>query len=138
MCSRARVVLLVLVIILIASRSHAAPRIDWGVAYRASAVAAGAAHGADLATTEYCLGISDQAVRDGRPPVCSEMNPYLARFKSPIAFGAAKMGLAAVSQVLAWRLARAGHPRIAVALNVAQTVGLFAVASHNYRVARGR
>jgi hypothetical protein len=48
-------------------------------------VAAIAAHGADLATTEYCLG-------QGK---CYEMNPLLARFEQPATFGAVKMGVAA-------------------------------------------
>jgi len=55
------------------------------VPFRISLVAAVAAHGADLATTEYCLGARR----------CTEINPWLTRFSTqPGVFGATKMGIA--------------------------------------------
>ena len=93
--------------------------------FRASLVAAVAAHGADLASTENCLG-------SGR---CRELNPWLARFDNPATFGAVKMGIAALSL---WGTAKLheSHPKWAIAVNVAQAVGFSLVAAHNARVGK--
>lgn len=88
-------------------------------------VAALAAHGADLATTEHCLGAG----------LCREMNPWLARFDQPAAFGAAKMGVAALGAVVTLKIAEK-HPRWAMVLNTAITSGYTAVALHNAQVGR--
>jgi hypothetical protein len=93
--------------------------------FRFSLVAAVAAHGSDLASTENCLG-------SGR---CRELNPWLARFDNPATFGAVKMGVAALSL---WGTAKLheSHPRWAIAVNVAQAVGFSLVAARNARVGK--
>lgn len=81
-----------------------------------------AAHGADLASTEHCLGA-------GR---CRELNPWLARFDQPAAFGAAKMGVAGLGLYGAQKL-ETNHPKWALALNLTVTGAYTAVAIHNSR-----
>ncbi len=108
------------VFVLIASSASAQD-----TAFRASMVAAIAAHGADLATTENCLGA-------GR---CTEMNQFLLRFQQPGVFGAVKMGIAALQL---WGVAKLHetHPVIAQIANWS-TAGIFAgIAVHNARVSR--
>ena len=80
------------------------------------------AHGADLASTENCLG-------SGR---CREMNPWLARFEQPAVFGAAKMGVAGLSEWGIYELAK-DHPKIAFWTNVAVGASFTAIAAHNAR-----
>lgn len=92
--------------------------------FRLSLVAAVAGHGADLASTEYCLGA-------GR---CREGNPYLARFDSPVAFGMVKMGIAGVSLWMTGKL-HASHPRMATAVNLVMAGGFVALGLRNARVA---
>lgn len=93
--------------------------------FTASMIAAVAAHGADLATTEYCIG-------SGR---CREMNPFLLRFHQPATFGATKMGLAAAQLWLVSKMHEL-WPKAALFVNVA-TTGIFtAIAAHNARVGR--
>lgn len=92
--------------------------------FRASLVAAVAGHGADLASTEYCLGA-------GR---CQEGNPGLARFRSPVVFGVVKMGIAAGSLVGTVRLHET-HPRLAQAINWGIAGGFLAIGIRNGRVA---
>ena len=94
--------------------------------FRASLVAAVAAHGADLATTEYCLGAGK----------CREANPFLLRFDQPAVFGAVKMGVAAVGLWGTAKLNDAGHKRWAVLVNLAQAGAFTAVAVHNARATR--
>ena len=84
-----------------------------------------AAHGADLATTEHCLGAGK----------CHEMNPWLARFEQPAVFGAAKMGVAAIGTYGSERLAE-HHPKWALMLNLAVTGSYAAIALHNTQVGR--
>ena len=84
-----------------------------------------AAHGADLASTEHCLG-------SGR---CRELNPWLARFDQPAVFGAAKMGVAGLGFYGSEKLAER-HPRWALVLNLAVTGAYTGVAIHNSRVGR--
>ena len=94
-------------------------------AFRASLVAAVAAHGADLATTEWCIGRG----------TCHESNPWLARFDHPAAFGVAKMGTAAMTLWLTAKIKDAGHPKVATWMNVVTTGLLAGVAAHNSRIA---
>ena len=94
-------------------------------AFRASLVAAVAAHGADLAITENCLGRG----------ACVEMNPLLARFDNPVTFGAVKMGTAALTLWLTAKIKDVGHPKIATWMNVITTGLLAGVAAHNQRIA---
>ncbi len=92
-------------------------------AFRASMVAAVAAHGADLATTENCLGA-------GR---CRELNKFLLRFDQPGVFGAVKMGVAALSL---WGVAKLhdSHPKIAQIVNWSTAAVFTGIAVHNTRV----
>lgn len=82
------------------------------------------AHALDAATTQRCLG-------SGR---CQELNPWLARYESPVAFTAAKFGLVAGQLWITRKLARDGHPTLAQAVNWTM-VGIFtSLAIHNERV----
>ena len=90
-----------------------------------SFVVALAAHGADLASTEHCLGA-------GR---CRELNPWLARFNTPATFGAAKMGVAGASELWLYELAQE-HPKIAFWTNLAIGATFTGIAAHNARVTR--
>lgn len=127
-------ILIVLVVLLSASSASAQftheanrfyePKPD--IAFRISLVAAVAAHGADLATTEFGLGT-------GR---VREINPWLTRFSTqPAVFGATKMGIAAFGL---WGTAKLHetHPRWALVANLAQTAAFSAIAVHNTRVSR--
>lgn len=91
--------------------------------YRVSQVTAIAAHGADLAETEHCLG-------SGR---CVEMNPWLARFKDPSAFGAAKMGVAALGL---WATDKIPNRVVRIVVNFGVASAYFSIAAHNSRVSR--
>jgi hypothetical protein len=105
---------------------YAVPVAAQDTAFRASMVAAIAAHGADLSSTEHCLGA-------GR---CTELNPWLARFDQPAVFGAAKMAVAGLSLWGTAKLKDAGHPKLAIAANVGQAIGFSLIAWHNARVSR--
>lgn len=85
-------------------------------------VTALAAHGADLASTENCLGAKR----------CHELNPWLARVDQPIAFGAAKMGVAGLGLYGSEKL-EANHPKWALVLNLTVTGAYSAIAVHNSR-----
>lgn len=93
--------------------------------YKLSLVAAIAAHGADLATTEHCLGA-------GR---CHEMNPWLARFEQPAVFGAAKMGVAA-GGLWGIDMFAEKHPKWATVINFTIAGAYTGIAIHNARVTR--
>lgn len=93
--------------------------------FKLTLILALAAHGADLASTEHCLGA-------GR---CREMNPWLARYHNPAVFGAAKMtvaggGLWATSEL------HKTHPKLAVLVNLAVAGGFAGVAVHNTKVSK--
>lgn len=90
--------------------------------YKLSIAAAIAAHGADLAGTEHCLGRG----------VCREMNPWLARYDNPAVFGAAKMGVAAGGILAADRFAKE-HPKWATVLNFTVAGAYSAIAVRNAR-----
>jgi hypothetical protein len=91
-----------------------------------SFIVAIAGHGGDLASTEHCLGA-------GR---CRELNPWLARFNDPAAFGAAKMGVAGVSEVWLYDLSKS-HPKLAFVANIAIGATFSAIAMHNSQQAKG-
>ncbi len=116
-----RITAVLILLLLCASTARAQSQ----TAFRASLVAAVAAHGADLAATENCIGA-------GR---CTELNPFLLRFAQPGVFGAVKMGVAGLSL---WATAKIyeSHPTLAVWLNVAQCAGFSAIAIRNARVIR--
>lgn len=96
--------------------------------YKTSLVLNVAAHGADLATTEYCLGAKK----------CVEMNAALARFEQPAVFGSVKMGVAAGSMLLAHKIYGDGTSRkrrwASIAFNFASASAFFTIAAHNARV----
>lgn len=90
-----------------------------------SFVLALAGHGADLASTEHCLGRG----------VCREMNPWLARFEQPAIFGAAKMGVAGAGLWATSEFAKS-HPKWATVLNLTIAGAYTGIAIHNSRVAK--
>ena len=111
----------VLIIMCCASTARAQEKPD--IPFRISLVAAVAAHGADLATTEYCLGAGK----------CFEANPWLTRFSTqPGVFGATKMGIAALSL---WGVAKLheSNRTLAIIVNFAVTGAFTAIAIHNTR-----
>lgn len=92
---------------------------------RLSFILALAGHGADLASTEYCIGKGS----------CREMNKWLARFDSPVTFGAAKMGVAGGGELLVYEMSK-DHKRLAITVNFGIAGAFFAVAAHNARVGK--
>jgi hypothetical protein len=90
-----------------------------------SFVVAIAGHGADLASTEHCLGAN----------TCRELNPWLARYDNPALFGAAKMGVAGVSEVWLYDLSKS-HPKLAFVANLAIGATFTGIAAHNARQTR--
>lgn len=96
----------------------------WTLLYKLSIVVAAAGHGADLATTEHCLGAG----------TCRETNVALMRFENPITFGAVKMGVGAGGVLLVDRYKREGHTKKATLLNFAQGIGFAFIARHNNRI----
>lgn len=81
-------------------------------------------HSLDAAATQRCLGA-------GR---CRELNPWLARYDSPVRFTAAK-SIIAVGQLWAMRKLKAsGHPRWATVANAAIASGFTVLAIRNERV----
>ena len=115
-----RILLLLVALVLVAAPVSA----QTSTPFRLSAAALIAAHGADLATTEYCLGAQR----------CHETNPALRLFTtSPGVFGAVKLGLAAGTVLGTVRLHN-DHPRLATALNLAMTALFSGFAIHNARV----
>jgi uncharacterized protein DUF5658 len=113
--------IIVMVLLLTAWASTARAQAD--VPYRVSLAAAIAAHGADLATSEYCLG-------SGR---CSETNSVMAHFSDqPAAFAAMKVGLTAVSLWCVSKL-RENHRTLAIVMNYSMAAAFTAIAAHNAR-----
>jgi hypothetical protein len=92
--------------------------------YKLSLIFALASHGADLASTENCLGAGK----------CHELNPWLARFNKPVAFGFAKAGVAAASEVGIDHF-KETHPKWATALNFGIGATFTGIAIHNAKVA---
>lgn len=92
--------------------------------YQASVIAALAAHGADLASTEHCLGA-------GR---CQELNPYFFHFSDqPVVFGALKMAGAGLG---VWAASKIPNKTVATLVNFS-IAGVFTfVAYHNTQVLR--
>ena len=83
-------------------------------------------HAFDLAATEHCLGAG----------TCREMNPWLGRFESPVAFTAAKFSIAFVQLWAVRELKEHGHPRLALAANLALAGGFTALGIRNERLTR--
>lgn len=100
----------------------------WTFLYKLSIVVAVAGHGADLATTEHCLGSG----------TCRETNPALMRFENPAIFGVVKMGVAAGGILAVDRYAKTSDKakKKATLLNFAQGIGFSLIAHHNNRIGR--
>ena len=114
---------LCLCIIVVGCATSARAQDSPDVPFRISLIAAVSAHGADLATTEYCLGAGK----------CTEANPWLARFSAqPGVFGATKMAIAGLSL---WGVAqiRESHRTLAILINYGMTAAFTAIAVHNTR-----
>jgi len=116
----------IIVLALLLLAVPAAAQTEHQTLFRASMVAAMAAHGSDLASTEHCLGAK----------TCLEQNKFLARFDQPAAFGAAKMGLAAVQLWLVAKFNDRGWTKAAIAVNLATTAAFTGIAIHNSRVSQ--
>ena len=80
-------------------------------------------HSYDLATTERCLGAR----------TCHELNPYLARFDSPLAFTTAKIPLA-LAQLWLVRKLHDNHPKLATGINLVTGAVFTAIGTRNYRL----
>jgi hypothetical protein len=104
----------------------------WHILYKISIVVAGVGHGADLATTQHCLGSGS----------CRETNPALMRFSDPLLFGTVKAGVGTGGILLVDRYAKADngkHLKKATLLNFGQGIGFMFIARHNSRIdVRGR
>lgn len=97
-----------------------------GRIWRASFIAAIAAHGADLSTTAWCRGQN----------LCEEANPVLKwADDNPITLGFAKMGFAAAVQLIPYWIMRSGHRQTAIWINVGQVILFSAIAAHNANLA---
>jgi hypothetical protein len=109
-------------IVLIASCQPASAQ-GLDTVYTVSEWAVLTAHSMDVASTQRCLGA-------GR---CTELNPLLARYESPVTFTAAKFGLAA-AQLWATRRMKRTHPKIATVANFAIAAAFTSIAIRNVRI----
>ncbi len=80
-------------------------------------------HALDSAATQHCLG-------SGK---CHELNPWLARYSSPVRFTAAKVGIAGL-QLWAVRKLKPSHPKLATLTNYLIAGGFTAIAIRNERI----
>ena len=80
-------------------------------------------HSYDLAATEHCLGAR----------TCHELNPWLARFDSPLAFTTAKIPVALVQLWLVRKL-HDNHPKLATGINLATGALFTAIGARNERL----
>lgn len=117
----------ILLISLIVCLTLAAPaRAGDGPLLHAALIALSAAHGADLATTEYCLGRG----------TCRESNPVLRPFeRQPLALGSIKMAVAAANVAILVKAHRS-HPKIVLWIAAGEAAVFTAVALHNARLGR--
>lgn len=83
-----------------------------------------AGHGADLASTEHCLGAR----------TCTELNPWLVRYSNPVAFGISKMAVAGISEVFLYKYSKT-HPKVAGAINLLVGSTFTAIAIRNTHAA---
>ncbi len=89
--------------------------------FNLSAAVAVVGHGADLATTQRCLG-------EGR---CVEVNPWLLRYQQPVPFAVAKMSVATVG---IWAASKIPNRKLGALVNFAVGSGFLALAAHNEKV----
>ena len=128
-----RLLLMVLALLCVAPLAHvddSPPALDtsprFNYAYRASELAVLTGHAFDLAASQRCLGAGS----------CHEMNPWLARYSSPTRFTAAKFSLAIVQLWTMRKLKEHGHPKLALAANLAMAGGFTALGFRNERLTR--
>src|SRR5262245_21324336 len=93
---------------------------------KASFVFAITGHAFDLASTVDCRARQ----------VCVETNPWLLRFRDPMAFTAAKIPLAGATEVLIYDKFATDHPKWAIVVNTAIGTTFTVIAAHNRRVSR--
>tara|TARA_R110000868_G_scaffold170426_1_gene405692 strand:- start:692 stop:1042 length:351 start_codon:yes stop_codon:yes gene_type:complete len=115
-----RIILLVLCLLVPASVSAQEK------AYTASEWAVLVGHSFDTASTQNCLGRG----------VCREVNPWLARYRSPVGFTAAKASVTLAQLWAMRRLKEAGHPRAAMVANYVIGAGFMALGIRNERLTR--
>ena len=82
-------------------------------------------HALDSAATQHCLG-------SGK---CHELNPWLARYSSPVTFTAAKVGVAGL-QLWAVRKLKPSHPKLATLTNYAIAAAFTSIAIRNERIGK--
>jgi hypothetical protein len=93
-------------------------------AYRLALAGAVTAHGLDATSSAWCLGAG----------TCREINPVLRPLSDkPLAFGAAKMGIAAASLLATDALRRRGHRKAAFWIAVGQGIAFSYIAVRNVR-----
>ena len=80
-------------------------------------------HALDAAASQRCIG-------SGK---CRELNPWLARYNSPVRFTAAKVGVAGL-QLWAVRKLRPSHPKLATLTNYTIAAVFSALAIRNERI----
>lgn len=83
-------------------------------------------HALDAAATQNCIGA-------GR---CRELNPWLARYDSPVRFTAAKFVVGGGQLWAMRKLRAAGHPRWALVANFAIGSAFTAIAIRNQKVGK--
>lgn len=110
--------LLLVLFVCVAVPAHAEDRL-----LRISEAVAIIGHGADLASTQHCLGA-------GR---CRELNPWLARYNNPVGFAVAKMGVASVGL---WATSKIPNKTLAAIVNFGVGSAFLAIAVRNSQVAR--
>jgi hypothetical protein len=80
-------------------------------------------HALDAAATQRCIGAGK----------CYELNPWLARYNSPVRFTAAKVSIAGL-QLWAVRKMKPTHPKLATVTNYVIATGFTAIAIRNERI----
>lgn len=98
------------------------------VPLKISFVGAIGAHVADIGTTTACIATSQ----------CHEVNPALRWAKDPLALSLTKGLLAGALQLIPYRLATRGHPKLALVFNIAQTAIFTGLAVRNARFSNPR
>ena len=128
--ARSGVFVLVLLLALVPTVARAddvtAPATPRGKLYTGIEWSLIAAHATDLATTQRVLGTGHGY----------EANPFLAQFDNPIAFTAVKFGVTFAQLIGTRKIARNGHPRLAMVLNAAVAGVMAGVTVSNARVYR--
>lgn len=91
--------------------------------YRISEAVAVIGHGADLGSTQRCLG-------SGR---CKELNPWLVRFNEPLTFAVAKMSVASIG---IWAASKIPNKTLGAIVNFGVGSAFLAIAVRNTQVGK--